>query len=72
MGEQFCGSISVQVLSPMGTAFVDEVAKYVFVVLLWPLIGLRKQVRSFSTRILPTSSQRSPARCRRALCRSSL
>ena len=32
----------------------------------------KKQVHSFSTRILPSSSQRSPARCRRTLCRSSL
>ena len=36
------------------------------------LIGLQKQVHSFSTRILPTSSQTSPARCRRTLCQSNL
>ena len=46
--------------------------KYVFVALLQPLIGLQKQVHSFSMQILPTSSQMSPARCRRTLCRSNL
>ena len=42
--------------------------KYVFVVLLWPLIGSQKQVHSISTHNLRTASLRFPARCRRALC----
>ena len=45
--------------------------EYVFVILLWPLIGSQKQVYSFSTRILQISSQRFPALCRRTPCCSS-
>ena len=45
--------------------------KYVFVVLLQPLIGLQKQMQSSSTQILRTSSRKFPARCRRSLCCSS-
>ena len=36
------------------------------------MIGLQKQIHPFSTKILPSSYQRSPVRCRRTLCRSSL
>ena len=43
----------------------------VFVVLLWPLIGLQKQVHSFSTQNLRTASQRFPALCRLGPCCSS-
>ena len=42
----------------------------VFVVLLWPLIGLQNHLHSISTHILRTS-QRFPARCRRPPCCSS-
>ena len=41
-------------------------------VLLWPLIGLQKQMLPSSTQILPSSFQKFPALCRRTLCRSSL
>ena len=33
-----------------------------------PLIGLQKQIHTFSTQILPSSFQRFPARCCRSLC----
>ena len=46
--------------------------KYVFVVLLWPLIGLQKHVHSISTHSLRTAFLRFPARCRPACCCSSL
>ena len=42
--------------------------KYVFVVLLWPLIGLQKHVHSISTQNCRTVFLRFPARCRRAPC----
>ena len=52
MGEQSCGSTSVQVLFPMGQFSWMSWQKYVFVVFFWPLIGSQKQIHSFSTHIL--------------------
>ena len=46
--------------------------RYVFVVLLWPLFGWQNHLHSILTHGLRTASQRSPARCRRTFCRSSL
>ena len=45
--------------------------EYVFVVLLWPLIGLQKHVHSISTQNCRTASRRFPALCRRPPCCSS-
>ena len=42
--------------------------QYVFVVLLWPLIGSQKQVHSSSTQTNRTPFQRFPARCCRPPC----
>ena len=42
--------------------------EYVFVVLLWPLIGTQKQVHSTPTQNCRTASRRFPARCCRSPC----
>ena len=46
--------------------------EYVFVVLLWPVVGLQNHVHSMSTQNCRTASRRFPALCCRSPCRSSL
>ena len=57
------GSTSVQVLFPVGTFLGKTRQVLVFVVLLWPLIGLRNHSHSISTQILRTASLKFPAHC---------
>ena len=64
------GSISVQILSQLGTVLVNEQAEVGLRGFALAFDRLAKASTFVSTRILPTSSQRSPARCRRTLCRS--
>ena len=69
MEEESCGSISVQVLSQIGTVFVDELAEIRLCGFALAFDRLAKaSTFNFNAR---TAFQRFPARCRRAPCCSS-
>ena len=71
MGEWSSGSISVQKFHPMGTVLVDEQAEVGLLGFALAFDRLAKANTSVFNAKFPSSFQKSPARCRRTLCRSS-